>query len=67
MDIQTLIDKWKLSQTILSDKLKISTGAFSLKLRKKHDQDFSLKQEAKINESLKELHKDLGEYLSKFE
>jgi len=66
MDIQTLIDKWKISQTILSEKLGMTTGAFSLKFRKKYDQSFSKEQEDKINESLKEMHDDLGKYLSNF-
>lgn len=65
MDIQTLIDKWKINQALLAKKLGMSTGGFSLKLRKKYDQYFKEDQQSIIDQSLEEMYNDIGEYLGK--
>ena len=59
MKLEQLIDKWRINQSLLAEKLNITRGIFSQKLRKKDNQYFTKEQEDKIKEVIKELGKDV--------
>ncbi|PIY10124.1 MAG: hypothetical protein COZ18_06700 [Flexibacter sp. CG_4_10_14_3_um_filter_32_15] len=59
MKLEQLIDKWRINQSLLAEKLNITRGSFSQKLRKKDNQYFTKEQEDKIKEVIKELGKDV--------
>ncbi|PIY11231.1 MAG: hypothetical protein COZ18_04445 [Flexibacter sp. CG_4_10_14_3_um_filter_32_15] len=58
MKIEQLINKWKINQSLLAEKLGMTKNSFSEKLRNKKSQYFSDEQKEQIRTIIQELHND---------
>lgn len=59
MEIQEIIQKWKLNKNLLASKLKMLKGTFNNKLNPKHKDDFTNDEFILLRAILLELRKDL--------
>lgn len=59
MEIQEIIDKWKLNRALLASKLGMPKGTFNNKLSPKHPTKFSDQEMYQLKQALIELYNDL--------
>jgi hypothetical protein len=59
MEIQEIIDKWKLNRALLASKLGMPKGTFNNKLSSKHPTKFSDQEMYQLKQTLIELYNDL--------
>jgi basic membrane lipoprotein Med (substrate-binding protein (PBP1-ABC) superfamily) len=58
MEKTKFIEKWKINQTLLADRLGLSKGSVSLKLRELNGQRFTEHQDAILDEIILEIIED---------
>ena len=64
MEITYFIDKWKINQTLLADKVGLSKGSFSLKLRGLKGQRFTQNQIEILEKTILEIIEDAKSTIS---
>jgi len=60
MEIQEIIDKWKLNRALLASKMGMPKGTFNNKLSPSHPTQFSDKELFQLKTILIQLREDLG-------
>lgn len=59
MEVQEIIDKWKLNRALLASKMDMPKGTFNNKLSPKHPTKFSDKEMFQLKEIIFDLYKDI--------
>lgn len=61
MEIQAIIDKWKINRALLASKLNMPKGTFNNKLNANHSSQFSEKELYQLKQVLIDMGNDLNE------